>query len=225
MMVATGDRIGLVQGHTWLACDLAARALDYFDLASYLGEELATVGVSALWRAARLLKPAHRNIAAVLAESVEHEMIEWVQTDRLCFVPPRTGRDRAAKGKPAAELPWINLQIDLRPSIGRRLNARAFDREWDQFAALFGLRTLPDIYTFCRDQLDRDICRLRYDGGSGPRCLAEVAGVLGRPYRQVEQRLDELEHRVYLALERRKPTRRRVPGKSRKSQRILADAG
>jgi hypothetical protein len=125
-------------------------------------------------------------------------------------VPARTRRDRAAKGKAIPVAPAIDLATDL------AADGEATDETLSRLAPddrPGGLREPADLYPYCMDQYDMDIIDLRYDDGAGPRCIAEVADLIGLDAVEVEHRLDMIETRVYRDLGRPKPKGRRSPGK------------
>lgn len=213
---AAGDHHAIVAGHVWLAVDLARRCLHSRELPAHLGEELTTVAIGAMWSALERTKLPPNNPAAFLSASAEGAMIEYCERDSLCHVPPRTRRDRKAKKLDAAKAPRI-ISIsafgeDSRSASGV-VDSMRKKATWTAWMATLGWQTVSDIYPYCADRLDRDLVDLRYDEGAGPVCLEECAGILGLPYKRVEARLNALEARVYRALGRAIPSRRRDRGK------------
>lgn len=207
-LFAAGDYGRLLDGHTWLVTDLAARQLDKFSLPAHLGEELACEGLKAIARVLSQMKRLPDNLAAYLSRCAEVAMFEYAACDSLCYVPERTRRDRKAKGKAEHKAP--NVYHAGQP-FGKDTELRELmDTLFDQAqkyehnrTSILDLRTPADLYPFCADKLDCALIELRhgdYGYGHGPRAMEEVAGELGVKMYTLEKRLDAIESRVYLAM-------------------------
>jgi hypothetical protein len=219
-LFAARDLERLLRGSTWLAIDLAARCLHSRDLPAPLGEELAVAALDGMFMALRKMRGLPGNFAAFMSAVAESAMIEYMERRPLIRVPPRTRRDRAAKDKLPAVAPQVQ-RILYGDDNDDKKTAKP-DAVWAVFAAAFGLRHPEDIYPFCAGQLERDLIVMRYDGGAGPRCLNECAGVLEISFSRAKRMLDDIEERVYRALERRKPRGRRHPGTRRHTLKKVA---
>lgn len=205
----------LTVGHSWLVFDIAGRALHKMNLPAYLGEELASVGLKALVEAVPRLTKKVRNVSAYLSAAIDNAIGDFLLTDSLCYVPPRTQRNLAAKGKPLAVAPKITTAVDM-PKDDYDLSAHQTDELLScvrRRPCRYRLGAIEDMYEYCEDDADRDIVYLRYDDGAGPRCMEEVADLAGVTLGEVDRRLKRIENRVYKDFGWAKPKKKRSPGK------------
>lgn len=207
-----GDTKALIEGQMWLAVDIASRVLHKLGLPAYRGEELTAEGLLAIVEAVDRLKECPHSIRAYLSQAIENRISEYLDTDKLCYVPPRTQRDHWRRGK-GAKSPGISLATDLAyddETHAQVLNRLGRSYDTDQPSP-------EDVYEFCEDETDRDIIDLRYDDGAGPRAMAEVAKLAGVSRNTVLKRLANIENRMFPKdeekEEEKKPTPRRSPGK------------
>ena len=220
-LFARGDkesRNKIIEGHAWLAADIAARMLHALNLPAHKGEDMTGEGLVVIVEAVSRMKKCPRNISAYLSKTIEKRLSEYLDKDNLCPVPARTKRDRAAKGKPQVEPPKIRLATDFagdedegNESVLSRLRRRPCP-----FDVTYDFTKPEDLHEYCQDELDRDIIDLRYNGPV-PRALVEIAELAGVSRGTVEKRLDRIEARVYRDLERLIP-----PGERTKGVRLLA---
>lgn len=167
------SRHKVIEGHLWLAGDITSRFLHMLRVdkhqAGNLGPDLFSVGVTAIADAVCHMKKCPRNIRAYLSAAIEKRQSEHHDCDKLCFVPPRTQRDRIAKGKPPIEPPKIIAATDL-----------AFDNEESNTSVLSRLeegrgrdnrKKLEDDHGY---EIDDDILEARYKGAD-PRKVANVS--------------------------------------------------
>lgn len=209
---ATTDK--LILGHIALVVDVVGRALAKHDLPGVQGEELLAVGLEALCKAVPRLTSKVRNVRAYLSKSVKNGISDFLENgNSLCHVPSRTRRDRARKGKESVTAPKIKNVTDL-------ANAEISSNEAD--CILSGLQkkpcetklnTIQDVYQFCADEADKAVCRLSWAGGDGPRALDEVAALVGLALDDVRDRLNRIEDKIYIATRKKKPAKKRAPGK------------
>ena len=213
-LIELGDedsRKKVIEGHLWLAVDIASRFLYKLQVdkrqGENLGADLMSVGFMAITDAVYHLKKCPRNVRAYLSAAIEKRQSEHLDCDNLCSVPPRTQRDRIAKGKPPIVPPKIRLATDL-----------AFDRKESNTSVLSRLtdghcrgdsERPDDLHDYGQDQIDDDILELRYNGAD-PGAIAKIAG---DSRGTEEERLNQMETRAYDDLDRPIPSGKRTKGK------------
>ena len=207
-LIELGDedsRKKVIEGHLWLAVDIASRFLYKLQVdkrqGENLGPDLMSVGFMAIADAVYRLKKCPRNVRAYLSAAIEKRQSEHLDCDNLCSVPPRTQRDRIAKGKPPIVPPKIRLATDL-----------AFDRKESNTSVLSRLTESPcrgdserpdDLYD---DQIDDEILEQRYQGAD-PGAIAKTVGV---SQSIAEERLQRMEARAYDDLDKPVPSGQRT---------------
>lgn len=197
------SRNQVIEGHLWLAYDIASRFLGKLGVserqAETLGLDLMAEGFMAIIVTVHKMDICPDNLSAYLSRAIENRQSEYLDRDNLCPVPPRTQRDRAEKDKPLEKSPEI---------IGMEM----LDRRQGDCWRCDDLRNVEDLYDYCRDQLDRDILDLRFDGVE-PRAIAEVAELTGLCRNTVAKRLNAIEARIYCDLGKPIPSGNRTKGK------------
>jgi hypothetical protein len=216
-LIERGDEESLkkvIEGHLWISCDITGRFIHKLNVNKRQGENLApdllSEGFVAITSAVYRLKKCPRNVAAYLSAAVEKCLSEYHDCDNLCPVPPRTQRNRIAKGKAPVVPPNIAVATDL-ASDEKESNTSVLTRLGGSYHR-YDFEKLESLYDYCKDQTDRDIIDLRYDGVE-PRAMGEVAKLIGVHRGTVERRLKKIEARLFADLERKVPEKNRGKGK------------
>jgi len=174
-LIKRGDeasRKKVIEGHMWLARDITSRFLHKLNVDKLRGENVAwdllSEGFLAITEAVHHMKECPRNVSAYLSAAIERHQSEYLDCDKLCSVPPRTQRDRIAKGKLPIEPPKIDVATDL-----------ALDDEESNTSVLSRLeesrrqgnsRKPEDD---CGYEIDDEILQMRYEGAD-PRAIAAI---------------------------------------------------
>jgi hypothetical protein len=228
-LFAQGDKAGrdeIIEGHAWLAGNIAGRVLDKLGLPARLGEDLTGEGLVVIADVVYGMNQCPDNISAYLGTAIENRMVEFLDENSLCPVPGRTKRDRAAKGKPRVDAPKIALATDL-AGDDKETNESVLSRV-RRSSCPSDVSRVEHLYEYCVDQIDRDIIDLRYIGPV-PRAMEEVAELAGVSRGNAEKRLNEIEARVYRDLGKRIPKGERTKGvkllASRPKSRVKSQPG
>jgi len=177
-LIKRGDKASrnkVIEGHMWLAGDMTSRFLHMLKVdkrqVDNLGFDLLEEGFVAIADSGDPMKKSPRNIRAYLSAAIEKRQSDYHDCDKLCFVPPRTQRDRIAKGKPPIVPPKIIPATDL-----------AFDDEESNTSVLSRLeegryrnnrKKLEDAHGY---EIADDLLEMRYKG-TDSRTIAKAANV------------------------------------------------